>query len=71
MVRPPPFGGSDTVRIATVPRGHEVTWWMVVHEGTHGNRGQTKCGLTEVEADAILARFALNNPLQSFGDRLA
>jgi len=44
---------------------------MVVHEGTHGNRGQTKCGLTEGEADAILARFALNNPLQSFGDRLA
>jgi len=40
----------------------EVTWWMVVHEDTHGNRGLTKSGLTESEADAILARFALNKP---------
>ena len=45
-----------------MPQSHEVTWWMVVHEDTHGNRGLTKCGLTEAEADAILARFALNNP---------
>jgi len=48
------------------PQGHhhvdEVTWWMVVHEDTHGNRGLTKSGLTESEADAILARFALNKP---------
>ena len=35
---------------------------MVVHEDTHGNRGLTKCGLTEAEGDAILARFALNDP---------
>ena len=45
-----------------MPQSHGVTWWMVVHEDTHGNRGLTKCGLTEAEADAILARFALNNP---------
>ena len=32
---------------------------MVVYEDTHGNRGLTKSGLTESEADAILARFAL------------
>ena len=48
------------------PQGHhhvdEVTWWMVVHEDTHGNRGLTKSGLTESEADAILTRFALNKP---------
>jgi len=35
---------------------------MVVHEDTHGNRVLTKSGLTELEADAILARFALNKP---------
>ena len=35
---------------------------MVVHEDTHGNRGLTMSGLTESEADALLARFALNKP---------
>jgi hypothetical protein len=40
----------------------EVTRWMVVHEDTHGNRGLTMSGLTESEADALLARFALNKP---------
>jgi hypothetical protein len=48
------------------PQGHhhidEVTRWMVVHEDTHGNRGLTMSGLTESEADALLARFALNKP---------
>jgi hypothetical protein len=47
---------------ANTPQGHGVTLWMVVHEDTHGNRGLTKSGLTESEADAILARFALNKP---------
>ena len=59
---------ANTLRKALVsdPQGHhhidEVTLWMVVHEDTHGNRGLTKKGLTEAEADAILARFALNKP---------
>jgi hypothetical protein len=35
---------------------------MVVHEDTHGNRGLTKSGLTEAEADEILRRFAMNRP---------
>jgi len=59
---------ANTLRKALVsdPQGHhhtdEVTLWMVVHEDTHGSRGLTKCGLTEAQADAILARFALNKP---------
>ena len=40
----------------------QVTRWMIVHEDTHGNRGLTKCGLTEAEADEILRRFAMNKP---------
>ena len=50
---PDPQGGNHV---------DEITWWMVVHEDTHANRGLTKSGLTESEADAILARFALNKP---------
>jgi hypothetical protein len=57
---------SQCKEFASEPQGHqhidEPTRWMVVHEDTHGNRGLTKSGLTESEADAILARFALNKP---------
>jgi hypothetical protein len=41
---------------------NEVTRWMIVHEDTHGNRVLTKSGLTEIEADEILRRFAMNRP---------
>ena len=39
-----------------------VIHWLVVHEDTHGNRDLIKSGLTEAEANSLLARFAQNRP---------
>ena len=35
----------------------EVVYWMVVHEDTHGNRDLIKSKLSEIEADALMARY--------------